>query len=251
MRSDVRSANKLESFTITPQDWTDELQALLPKLHIGSSEIIFDRIESSEVVRGMVDPLGQLMRSADHNIHVVNAYIIPEQDFIDGISRLVDRGIDVRILTNSLASHDVPAVNSHYKKWRKPIIEAGAKLYELRADPAIKSRVDTAPVKSTFTGLHTKSVVVDGERVFIGSMNFDPRSANINTEMGIIIDSPGLGAEMVQLAARDMAPANAWQVKLDGAGQLTWVNSDETVSPVSNTHLRAHETTCCISYAVF
>ena len=230
LRSDVRSAKKLESFTIAPQNWTDELQALLPKLHIGSSEIIFDRIEDGEVVRGMVDPLGQLMRSAEQDIHVVNAYIIPEQDFIDGIAKLVERDVAIRILTNSLASHDVPAVNSHYKKWRKPIIETGAELYELRADPAIKPRVDTKPVVSKFTGLHTKSVVVDGDRVFIGSMNFDPRSVNINTEMGIIIESDTLGDEMVRLAGRDMAPENAWRVTLDEAGKITWVNSDETVS---------------------
>jgi putative cardiolipin synthase len=61
-------------------------------------------------------------------------------------------------------------------------------------------------------------------------MNFDPRSVRINTEMGIIIDSPGLGQELIRLAERDMAPENAWQVKLDGQGQLVWVNSDETVT---------------------
>lgn len=175
------------------------------------------------------EPLGKLLRSAERDIRIVNAYIIPDQKFIDGMRRIIDRGVEVRILTNSLASHDVPAVNSHYRKWRKPIVDAGAKLYELRSDPAIKPRVDTSPVVSKFTGLHTKSVVVDGQRVFIGSMNFDPRSVNINTEMGIIIDSTGLGREMVRLAERDMAPENAWRVTLDDEGNLAWTNSDETV----------------------
>jgi putative cardiolipin synthase len=76
--------------------------------------------------------------------------------------------------------------------------------------------------------------------VFIGSMNFDPRSADINSEMGVIIDSPSLGREMIRLAERDMAPENAWQVKLDENGDLIWVNSDETVSrqPARNTWQR-------------
>lgn len=100
----------------------------------------------------------------------------------------------------------------------------------MRSDPAIKTRVDTEPVVSNFIGLHTKSTVVDGHRVYIGSMNFDPRSLEINTEMGIIIDSISLGSEMIRLAERDMAPENAWQVILDEKGDLFWVNSDETVT---------------------
>ena len=73
-------------------------------------------------------------------------------------------------------------------------------------------------------------MVVDRERVFIGSFNFDPRSKDINTEMGMIIDSPGLGQEMVALFERDTSPENAWQVRLDDDGKLYWVNSDETVT---------------------
>jgi len=226
----LQAADSLENFPIERQDWTDQLEKLVPKLHFGSSEIIYDRIEDGEVVRGMTDPLGKMFRSAEQDIRVVNAYIIPDQDFIDGMKQITQKGVEIRILTNSLASHDVPAVNSHYRKWRKPIIEAGAELYELRSDPAIKPRVDTAPVVSKFSGLHTKSLVIDGRQVFIGSMNFDPRSVDINTEMGIIIDSPGLGREMLRLAERDMAPENAWQVKLDEKGKLIWVNNDETVT---------------------
>ena len=82
---------------------------------------------------------------------------------------------------------------------------------------------------SGFSGLHTKAFVVDGRHVFIGSMNFDPRSVEINTEMGVVIDSAGLGGEMQRLADRDMAPSNAWQVVPGDDGSLLWVNSDETV----------------------
>jgi putative cardiolipin synthase len=82
---------------------------------------------------------------------------------------------------------------------------------------------------SKFSGLHSKAFVVDAEKVFIGSMNFDPRSVDINTEMGITIESEGLGREVLRLAHRDMGPTNAWRVVLNEHGDLVWTNSDETV----------------------
>jgi putative cardiolipin synthase len=228
--NDLQASDVLTNYSIEPQDWTEELTELARVLHYGSSEVIYDRIENGEIVRGMTDSVGQLLRSAENEINLFNAYIIPDQDFIDGLGALTGKGIHVRILTNSLASHDVPAVNAHYKKWRKPIIETGAELYELRSDPAISIRIDTPPAVSKSSGFHSKAFVVDGRKVFIGSMNFDPRSANINTEMGVTIDSPGLGEEIVRLANRDMAPENAWRVMLDEQDSLIWVNSDETVT---------------------
>ena len=226
----LKTTDSLTNFPIEPQDWTDRLELLVPKLAFGTSEIIYDHLKDGELVQGMPDSLGKILRSAEHDIQLVNAYIIPDQGFIDSMKKMTDKGVQIRILTNSLSSHDVPAVNSHYKKWRKPIIEAGAELYEFRSDPAIKTLVDTEPVVSEFSGLHTKSFIVDGHKVFIGSMNFDPRSAEINTEMGIIIDSPGLGKQMIHLFERDMAPENAWQVKLNKEGKLVWTNSDKTVT---------------------
>ena len=226
----IQAAESLAGFDLEPQSWTDELNQLSGELKFGSSEFIYDKIENGELVEGVTGPMGAILKSAEHEILLANAYIIPDQSFIDEINHLTGKGVRVRILTNSLASHDVPAVNSHYQKWRIPIVEAGAELYELRRDPAIKSRVDTPPVSSKFTGLHTKAFVVDRHKVFIGSMNFDPRSVNINTEMGVVIDSASLGAEMVKLVNRDMGSENAWQVKLNEQGKLFWVNSDETVT---------------------
>jgi putative cardiolipin synthase len=143
---------------------------------------------------------------------------------------LNERGVDVRILTNSLASHDVPAVNSHYEPWRDDIVGTGTRLYELRADAAIQSMVDVPPVSAKFVGLHTKASVSDGRLAFIGSMNLDPRSGAINTEMGAVIDSPGLGQELRELMLRDMSPENAWEVTLTEKGKLQWRNGDETVT---------------------
>lgn len=223
----LRDSPLLSSFPLEVQDWSGQFEELFDVLHFGVSEVIHDHMENDQIVRGMTDPLGDVFRSADADIKIVNAYIIPNDQFIQGLARITGRGIEVGILTNSLSSHDTPAVNSHYKKWRKPLIEAGAKLYELRSDPAIRSQIQTPPVEMDYAGLHSKSVVVDSERVFIGSFNFDPRSTDINTEMGVIIDSPDLGREMVEIFERDTLPENAWQVRLDKEGELYWTNSEE------------------------
>ena len=200
------------------------------QLQYGSSEFVYDRIENDERVSGMPEKLSAAFKTAEQEVLLVNAYVIPDQNFIDGIRRMADEGVVIHILTNSLASHDVPAVNSHYQQWRRPILEAGAQLYELRPDPAIKSLVDTAPVVSKFVGLHTKAFVVDRRVVFIGSMNFDPRSVDINSEMGVIIESDALGKELADIMVRDMDPANSWQVEVDAAGKLMWVNSEQTLT---------------------
>ncbi|MFV2089339.1 MAG: phospholipase D family protein [Pseudomonadales bacterium] len=226
----LQTSDSLEGFPLEPGDWSEEFGELVQKLHFGSSRFIYDTIENGQLVGGLTEPLGSILSTADREILLVNAYIIPDQDFIDELRRLVNRGVHVRILTNSLASHDVPAVNSHYQKWRKPILETGAELYELRPDAAIKKGVDTPPVRSEFIGLHIKAFVVDRHRIFIGSMNFDPRSVNINSEMGVTIDSATLGAELARRTNWYMEPENAWQVRLTNEGKLIWIDSEKTLT---------------------
>lgn len=141
------------------------------------------------------------------------------------------------MLTNSLASHDVPAVNSHYKRWRKPLLAAGVELHEARPDAAVRSlTADTPPTQAGFMGLHMKAMVIDRRHVFVGSMNLDPRSWEINSEMGIVVDSPGLGEELAQVMDRDMGPENAWLVSRNNDGRVTWSDGEEvfTRQPARN-----------------
>jgi len=128
-------------------------------------------------------------------------------------------------------------VNSHYKQWRKPLLEAGVDLYEMRSDAAVQPLLaDTPPTKAKFMGLHVKAMVIDRERVFIGSMNLDPRSIQINSEMGVIVDSPGLAEQLARAMERDMAKDNAWRVTLDASGQVRWTAGDRvlTAQPARN-----------------
>ena len=226
-----RMAPELQAFPREPQDWSTELASVAKELHPGTSYLIYDEAtEKDAISQHMIQAMFSFMDKSEEELLITNAYIIPGQPGIDFIQGLTDRGVKTRILTNSLASHDVPAVNSHYKYWRDDFINAGAELYELRADADIQAIVDVPPSRGEFTGLHTKAVVVDRRYVFIGSMNFDPRSANINTEAGAFVDSPGLAEALAQVMERDMQPENAWQVLLNDKGKPYWVNSDETVT---------------------
>jgi putative cardiolipin synthase len=224
-----RAAEELKTFGVDQEDWRDELAAVAEELRIGTSFLVYDSTTEDEIEQNVAQKMFRFLGMAQQELLITNAYIIPGPTFIDFMQSLADRGTRVRILTNSLESHDVPAVNSHYKDWRDDILNTGAELYELRADAAITSVVDVPPVEGEFIGLHTKAVVVDRKMVFIGSMNFDPRSANINTEAGAFIESPGLAEDLARVMERDMGPANAWQVLLDEDGDPYWVNSDRTV----------------------
>ena len=224
-----REAEALSAFPRDVKDWSAELGELAGELHIGTSMVSYDEATGQEIQQHMIGEMLSFFAGAEQELLITNAYIIPYQRGIDLVQGLTDRGVKVRILTNSLASHDVPAVNSHYQEWRDDFIKAGAELYELRADAAIQSIVEVPPNHGEFVGLHTKAAVVDRRHVFIGSMNLDPRSGNINAEAGAFVDSPALAADVVALMERDMTDENAWQVLLDDKGDPYWVNSDETV----------------------
>jgi putative cardiolipin synthase len=135
------------------------------------------------------------------------------------------------MLTNSLASNDVAAVNSHYKLWRKRLLEAGVELHEARADAATRSAIaETAPVIGEFMGLHMKAIVIDRKRVMLGSMNLDPRSWSLNSEMGVVIESPALADEVTTAIELDLEPQNSWRLSLSPEGDVRWRDGDETLS---------------------
>jgi len=230
MLADLRQAESLRNMPLERREWTAELGALEGRLHPGAGELLTDVPAAGGIAHEMTASMYDLVSGATREVLIVNAYIIPSNRTIEQIRRLTGAGVNVRILTNSLASHDVPAVNSHYKQRRRDILEAGAELHEMRPDAAIRASVsDTAPVRARFMGLHSKGMVIDRERSYVGSMNFDPRSAAINTEMGIVVTSPGLADELGGIIERDMEPANSWEVTLDHAGQIRWVSGDEVL----------------------
>lgn len=220
VRADRRGGRLLSG----QRSWDSELQTLPARLLPGVGRVAADPAARDERTRNrMPQAIHQLMMSAKQEILITNAYIIPDEGLVEDLKTLTARGVKIRILTNSLSSHDVPAVNSHYEAWRIPLLRMGVELHELRSDAAIQSTlVDTAPVRGEFVGLHVKAMVVDQQRAFVGSMNLDPRSEVFNSEMGVVIDSAELAELLARNMARDMSGANSWRVRLDERQQLRW-----------------------------
>jgi putative cardiolipin synthase len=231
VRQFVKDAEELQAFPREPKDWTEELTEYAADLRIGRSKVVYDEASDEQITQQMSAEMFNFFNLAEKELLVQNAYIIPSNKAIELLDDLRDRGVKVRIMTNSLESHDVPAVNSHYEPWRDDFLNAGVDLWEFRADPVIQQTVvDVPPLTAEFTGLHSKCAVVDRRYVFIGSMNLDPRSYNINTEMGAFVDSPELAEDVAAMIERNMAGENAWHVQFDDGGKIFWQNSDERLS---------------------
>ncbi|MEJ5865299.1 phospholipase D family protein [Pseudomonas farsensis] len=157
---------------------------------------------------------------------LVSAYFVPGQPGLLYLTSRADAGASVKLLTNSLEATDVPAVHGGYAPYRRALLEHGVELYELRRQPgdAISRRGLTLRGSSD-SSLHSKAMVFDRHKTFIGSFNFDPRSVLWNTEVGVLVDSPELAEYTRELALQGMAPALSYQPQLLD-GKMVWVTED-------------------------
>ena len=144
------------------------------------------------------------------------------------VKALNERNVRVRVLTNSLASNDMLPAHSGYAKTRRRLLENGMELYELRPDTDAFRPGWSLRSGQSQAALHTKAMVFDGEAVFIGSFNLDPRSAVINTEAGFYIESAALADRLTDYMATGVVPANSYRVRLDAQGGSVWESSDPT-----------------------
>lgn len=167
--------------------------------------------------------LEAIIGAPEQDVALVSSYFVPTAAGVDAFVEMAARGVTVRILTNSLDATDVAVIHAGYAKWRKDLLEAGIALYEMRRlSPGTERHKHTDLFSGAASSLHAKTFAVDGERVFIGSFNFDPRSANLNTESGLVIDSPRFARQIAD-AFDEAIPAYAYEVRLDKDGQLYWL----------------------------
>ena len=176
----------------------------------------------------LMPQLRDLVGAPAHSLDLVSSYFVPGEAGTAALSMLAKSGVAVRVLTNSLAATDVPAVHAGYAKSRKSLLAAGVKLYELRATWQADDRRRGGFVGSSSSSLHTKTFAVDNEHVFIGSFNFDPRSARLNTEMGFVIDSPLMARQLDARMSGGVAE-RAYEVRLGSDGELEWIERKEGV----------------------
>ena len=169
------------------------------------------------------------LTGAERRLDLVSPYFVPGDAGVKSLTDLARSGVKIRIVTNSLAATDVMAVHAGYARHRRALLLAGIELYELKPDAAERNRAARLPWRMRLAGfsaasLHGKTFLIDGQRLFVGSFNLDPRSALLNTEMGLIVDSATLTGELAQAIDRDLA-AGTWQVVLGSDGRLEWVET--------------------------
>jgi len=166
------------------------------------------------------------VQSVQADLVLVSPYFVPGEGIAARLGDAVKAGKRVRVLTNSLVANDVAAVHGGYSRHREQLLESGVELWELK--PADGSEVHKRVLPSG-ASLHTKAMLMDGKTMFVGSYNLDPRSAWLNCEQGVLIESEPLASEMAQIFARQSDGQRAWRVTL-ARGGLSWSDGTETFS---------------------
>ncbi len=174
--------------------------------------------------------LAELIRAAQHEFLAFSPYFVPHDAGVKILGDTTARGVRVAILTNSLAATDAVAVQAGYGPYRVPLLRHGVELYEYKARPGRPRLLGSRSRAS----LHAKAYVIDREILVIGSMNLDPRSTHLNTELALVIHSPALAQQVATIFARATQPDESYRVQLaalsgPGASELTWIGTDEGV----------------------
>jgi len=179
----------------------------------------------------LVARLQQVLARSNRRLQISSAYFVPGKQGVAFFSGLEQKGVDVSILTNALSSTDVAVVHSGYSKYRKPLLEAGCELWELRTPEDQQTPLNWLSGDSQ-PSLHAKAFVIDDDRVVIGSVNLDGRSTLQNTEIAVYIESPAINEELASTFAQWMKPELAWKVVLDKDDKLQWQATDDNGNPI-------------------
>ncbi len=178
----------------------------------------------------LIERLERAIGKPTRSLALVSAYFVPTDAGASWFSDLARSGVDVSILTNALEATDVAAVHAGYAPHRPGLLDAGVKLWELKSKSDERAKLGFGvgsgsgarpALSASSSSLHAKTFAIDGERVFVGSFNFDPRSVALNTEMGFLIESPTLAGAVHQALGPGLAQ-KAYQVSLQPDGQLAW-----------------------------
>jgi len=173
--------------------------------------------------------LAESIARAEQSLFIISPYFVPLKSGIEYLTGLQERGVQVSVLTNSLAANNHSIVHSGYAPSRKPLLEAGVKIYEVRPDAFVPG-ADRGGKGAALATLHTKGFVVDDQELFLGSFNWDPRSVDINTELGVIMKSPELTQGILTRLDAEL-DENAYEVILNDKGKIRWLDKsgDEVV----------------------
>jgi putative cardiolipin synthase len=205
------------------------LAAAPPPVSVGAIRLLVDdpgkigkdnqSVASSNVLTG----LGEVIADASQEVLLFSPYFVPGRAGADRLVGIDQAGRRVAVLTNSLAATDVAAVHTGYARYRKDLLRGGVELYEMKRKAASeRGRRQISVTGSTTASLHTKAAVIDDRWVFVGSMNLDPRSAFLNTEMGVLFESPQLADQLRAQFQDTISPLLSYRVEYEKGEGLVW-----------------------------
>jgi putative cardiolipin synthase len=216
---------------LDPEQRTRLIAAATPPLKVRDIRLLVDDPEKvgkdtsgspaeiSQVLAGLDRTIGD----ATQEVLLISPYLVPgkegSRDLVDDVAR----GLHVRVLTNSLAATDVAAVHSGYARYRRELLRGGVELYEMKPQAQGEGEQHhISAIGSSNATLHTKAMVVDRRWAFVGSMNLDPRSAILNTEMGVLVDSPELAEQLREQFDFNASPDLSYRPALEKHDELVW-----------------------------
>lgn len=211
----------------------------------GEARLVYDlpakvTTESEDVGEFLMAQLRPIIDATQHEMIIVSPYFVPGKAGVAFFQTLRKRGVRVVIVTNSLAATDVTAVHAGYRRYRKALLRAGVELYEFKPTAPIKESGGNRNTSAGHGGsggssrasLHAKTFIFDGQKVFVGSLNLDPRSVALNTEIGAVFDIPVLARN----AAREILGnhlQNCYRLELTpgsgattGCSRITWIEEE-------------------------
>lgn len=201
------------------------IETMSSNLTWAHGEVIYDSFASMHKDRKdetVASKLSAIIQNARREVAIESAYFVVRDGGVDLTRALTSRGVKVRALTNSLASNNVLAAQAGHSKRRKKLLKAGMEVYELRPDAAAVLEQVAPEGRDSISTLHTKTVVIDREKAFVGSYNLDPRSADINSEIGILVDDPRFAHKVAEFLDTGVAPENAYHLTIDEKNRLRW-----------------------------
>lgn len=206
----------------------------LPLVWSDAARILSDppaKTQRGEKERWLINVLGPTISAAERHVRITTAYFVPGNEGVEGLCRLAGRGVEVSIFTNSLASTNQVTVHGGYSEARPRLLKCGARLHEMR--PTDPDRAAASLFGSTEATLHTKNFSIDGRIGFIGSFNFDLRSAYLNTEMGLLIENEAIAAAIEAVFADETSARKSYEAFLDGA-TLRWRDGERILDREPN-----------------
>ena len=223
-----KNQDLLAVFGTQPRGWDGLRSQFVKQVTWAKVRVLYDQppTEKGSQPVQVAQEIGRMAQEAQRDIFIVSPYFIPNAGDIQTFRELAEKGVKIRLLTNSLASTDVVIANTAYKRYRKKLLETGIDLYELKADAKRNTFYCTHPIRSKWLCLHAKVIIYDRAKVYVGTMNLDPRSTIQNTEIGLLVESPQLAEDLHRAFEHDLKPENSWRVQKDENGLIFWQSTD-------------------------